>query len=161
MISDGNEPKSNLDRFDETNNFYVERFLIRGHLEGQIGRTKQAILALPIRQGVWWGAPVFASWQGRIQMALTFAYELGLERVLYRNRPFRRDEDNMCRNFSHMRPSWGRNQPNSVLNTKSEYFEHNFGLRDETGWLWPKYQSFSFRHYGTLSLWALLHLRPS
>ena len=60
-MSDGNEPKSNLDRFDETNNFYVERFLIRSHLEGQIGRAKQAILALPIRQGVWWGAPVFAS----------------------------------------------------------------------------------------------------
>ena len=42
-MSDGNESKSNLDRFDETNNFHVERFLIRGHLEGQIGRAKQAI----------------------------------------------------------------------------------------------------------------------
>ena len=53
------------------------------------------------------------------------------------NRSFRRDEDNPCRNFSHIMPSWGRNQPNSVLNTKSEYFEHNFGLRNETGCYGP------------------------
>ena len=60
-----------------------------------------------------------------------------------------------------MRPSWGRNQLNSVLNTKSEYSKHNFGLKDEIGWLRFKYQSFSFWRYGTLSFWALLHLSPS
>ena len=34
---------SNLDRFNETNNFHVEGFLIRDHLEGQIGLATQAI----------------------------------------------------------------------------------------------------------------------
>ena len=32
--------KSNLDRFDDMNNFHVERVLIRGHLEGQIAHAK-------------------------------------------------------------------------------------------------------------------------
>ena len=59
-----------------------------------------AKVARPIRQGVWWGAPVFASWQGCIPMAITFAYELRLERLLYQNRSFRRDKDNSCRSFS-------------------------------------------------------------
>ena len=118
-------------------------------------------LALPIRQGVWWGAPVFASWQGCIPMALTFAYELGLERFVYQNRSFQRDEELCSYNFFHQRPSRGRNQPNTVLNAKSQYFEYNFGLRDEIGWLWPKYQNFSFWRYGTFSLWSFFHLRPS
>ena len=39
MISDENESKSNLDRFDDTNNFDVERFLIKDHLKGQIARA--------------------------------------------------------------------------------------------------------------------------
>ena len=58
-ISDGNEPKSNLDRFDETNNFYVERFLIRGHLEGQIGRAKQAIPRATHQTGCLVGRAIF------------------------------------------------------------------------------------------------------
>ena len=62
-------------------------------------------------------------------MALMFAYELGFERFLYRNRSSRRDKDNPCRNISHMSQSWVRNQLNSVLNIKSEYFKHNFGLQ--------------------------------
>ena len=48
-------------------------------------------------------------------MAVTFAYDLGLRRFLYQNRPIRRDEVNPSRHFSHRRPSWGRNKPNSVL----------------------------------------------
>ena len=48
-------------------------------------------------------------------LAITFAYELRFSRFLYQNRSLRRDEDNSCRKFSHTRPSWGHNQPNSVL----------------------------------------------
>ena len=85
--------------------------------------AKHPSLTLPIRHDVWWGAPHFASWQGYIPMALTFAYELGFEWFLYRNRSFRRDEDNPCRSFFHTRLSWGRNEPNSVLNTKIPVFQ--------------------------------------
>ena len=42
--------KSNLDRFDEMNNFNVECFLIRGHLEGQITHAKQAIIRATSRK---------------------------------------------------------------------------------------------------------------
>ena len=35
MTSDENVSKSKVDRFDETKNFRVERFPIRGHLLGQ------------------------------------------------------------------------------------------------------------------------------
>ena len=81
MISDGNEPKSNLDRFDETNNFHVERFFIRSHPEGQIARVKQLIIHaahqtyphMCLVPGV-----IFCSLEGLIVRALTFAYDLGL-----------------------------------------------------------------------------------
>ena len=43
MTSVGNEPKSNIDRFNETNIFHVEGFSIRDHLEGHIGLATQAI----------------------------------------------------------------------------------------------------------------------
>ena len=36
MISDEDAPKRKFDRFNETNNFRVKRFLIRGHIEGLI-----------------------------------------------------------------------------------------------------------------------------
>ena len=61
MTSDGNEPKSNLDRFNETNNFYVEHFLIRGYLEGQIGRAKQAIPRATHQTGCLVGRATFGS----------------------------------------------------------------------------------------------------
>src|SRR3954468_22858900 len=54
---------------------------------------------------VWSPASYFASSQGCIQIALTFAYKLGLRRFLYQNRPIRRDEDNSCRSFLHPRLS--------------------------------------------------------
>ena len=47
---DGNESKSNLDYFNDTDNFLVERFLIRGHLEGQIAHAKQAIIRTTSRK---------------------------------------------------------------------------------------------------------------
>ena len=144
---DENKPKSNLDRFDETKIFHVERFFIRGHLEGQIFRAKQLITHaahqtyphMCLVPGV-----IFCSLEGLAVRVLTFAYDLGWGRSLYQNHPFRRDEELCSCNFFHQRPSWGRNKPNTVLNTKSQYFEYNFGLRDEIGWLWPKYQNFSF-----------------
>ncbi len=72
-------------------------------------------------------------WNFLALIIFPFAYELGWGRFLYQNRLFRRDEELWSCNFFHQRPSWGRNQPNTVLNTKSQYFEYNFGLRDEIG----------------------------
>ena len=60
-ILDGNEPKSNLDRFDEANNFHVESFFIRGYLEGQIALAKQAIIRATHQTCAWWGVPHLAS----------------------------------------------------------------------------------------------------
>ena len=119
--------------------------LVQNRLLFALPRAKQAILALPIRHGVLWAAPFSASWQSCIPMALTFTYELRLERFLYQNPLFQRDEDNPCRSFFHTSRSSGCNEPNSVLNTKSQYFKHNFGLRDEIGWWWPKLQRCSYR----------------
>ena len=58
---DGNKPKSNLDRFDETNNFYVERVFIRVHLEGQIARTTQAVIRATHQTGCLVGRATFGS----------------------------------------------------------------------------------------------------
>ena len=81
MTSDGNESKSILDCFDKTNNFHLERFFIRGYLEGQIARAKQLIIhaahqtypRMCLVPGV-----IFCSLEGRAMRALTFAYDLGL-----------------------------------------------------------------------------------
>ena len=59
--SDGKESKSSLDRFDETNNFHVERFLIRGHPDGQIARVKQAIIRGTHQTGCLVGRATFGS----------------------------------------------------------------------------------------------------
>ena len=134
------------------NNFYVEHFFIRVHLEGQITCATQVVIRATHQTGCLVGRATFGSWEGCIRMAVTFAYELRLGRFLYQNRPFRRDEELCSYNLFHQRPSWGRNQPNTVLNTKSQYFEYNFGLRDEIGWLWPKYQ---------LCFWPCQNLVPT
>ena len=105
--SDGNEPKSNLDRFDETKIFRIERFFIRGHLEGQIAHAKQQIVHashqtyphMCLVPGV-----IFCSLEGLAIRALTSAYDLGLRRSLYQNRSFRRDAQLSCWNFLHLKP---------------------------------------------------------
>ena len=61
MITDGNEAKRNLNRFDDTNNFYVERFLIRVHLEGQIARATQAVIRATHQTGCLVGRATFGS----------------------------------------------------------------------------------------------------
>ena len=59
--SDEDDPKSKFDRFDETNNFHVESFLIRSYIEGRISHAKQPIGGATHQTRVWWGAPYFAS----------------------------------------------------------------------------------------------------
>ena len=124
-------PKAILTVSTRRTTFMLNVFWSEVTLRVKLVAQNRLSLALPIRQGVWWGAPFSASSQSCILIALTFAYKLGLECFLYRNRSFRRDEDNLCRSLFHMRQSWGCNHPNSILDTKSQNFEHNFGLRDE------------------------------
>ena len=161
MTSDEEDLKIKIDYFDETNNFYVECFLIQWHLHGRIARAKQMVTHATHQTPCLMGRATFATWHGHAQVAVNFTYSLVLIQFLYRNQSFHRDRDSSCRSVFHMRPSWGRNQLNNALDTKSQYFEHNFDLRNEIGWLSTKYQTFSFWRYITFSLWALFHLRIS
>ena len=113
-------PKSNLDCFDETNNFYVELFLSEAILRGvsavfrslwqrnpKPGRTSPECPTI-LREtenpdGYPWS--VRPSWCSRAYLAPTFAYDLGLRRCLYQNRPLQQYTQISCSNFFHPRPS--------------------------------------------------------
>ena len=94
-MPDPNSPKSRVVGFDETNNFRVENLFIWSNLQeypastSTIGRNHQA-------ENLTW-----------IFEHLVIVWYAGSKWPQKQSCRFRRDEQLLCREFVHMRPSWG------------------------------------------------------